>query len=61
MICCEICKAAGDECAVTGTPINWSEFGITVMDDCPEKMESDYKADEIGKEQSNDGVGNIDD
>ena len=42
MICCEVCNKASDECAVTGTPINWSEFGITVMEDCPEREESDY-------------------
>ena len=48
MICCEICNRAGDVCADTGTPIDWSESGITVMPDCPEKMESDY-----GKEQVN--------
>ena len=42
MVCCEICNKAGDECAVTGTPIEWSEFGITVMEDCPEREESDY-------------------
>ena len=37
MVCCEICNRAGDECAETGTPIEWSEFGITVMPDCPER------------------------
>lgn len=42
MICCEICNKASDECAVTGTPIEWSEFGITVMEDCPHKERSDY-------------------
>lgn len=42
MICCEICNRAGDECAETGTPIDWSDFGITVMPDCPERKESDY-------------------
>ena len=42
MICCEVCNKASDECAVTGTPIEWSEFGITVMEDCPERKESDY-------------------
>ena len=37
MICCEICNKAGDECAVTGTPIEWDVFGITIMPDCPER------------------------
>lgn len=49
MICCEICNRAGDECAETGTPIEWSECGITVMSDCPLKQESDY-----GKENGDD-------
>ena len=49
MICCEICNRAGDECADTGTPIEWSESGITIMPDCPERVESDY-----GKEREND-------
>ena len=43
MVCCEICNRAGDECAVTGTPIDWSEFGVTVMPDCPERKDSDYE------------------
>ena len=43
MICCEICNRAGDVCAETGTPIDWSDFGITVMPDCPERKESDYE------------------
>ena len=42
MICCEICNRAGDECAETGTPIEWSESGITVMENCPERERSDY-------------------
>ena len=52
MICCEICNRAGDECADTGTPINWSEFGITVMDDCPMKQESDYGKEKEAYEQT---------
>lgn len=51
MICCEICNRAGDVCADTGTPIDWSESGITLMPDCPEKRESDY-----GKEQDDRGT-----
>lgn len=39
MICCEICNKAGTECEVTGTPIEWSECGITIMEDCPEKIQ----------------------
>lgn len=50
MICCEVCKCAGDDdtCKETGTRINWDVFGITVMKDCPERKESDY-----GKEHKN--------
>lgn len=50
MICCEVCKCAGDDdiCKETGTRIEWDVFGITVMKDCPERKESDY-----GKEHKN--------
>ena len=39
MICCEICNRAGDDdiCKETGNRIEWDVFGITVMDDCPER------------------------
>lgn len=63
MICCEICKAAGEDdiCVETGKRINWDVYGITVMPDCPEKKQSDYETNKIGKEQSNDRVGDSND
>ena len=53
MICCEICNRAGDECAETGTPIEWSEFGVTVMPDCPER-EREGKDEHISDHFAND-------
>ena len=56
MICCEVCNKASDKCAVTGTPINWSEFGITVMEDCPEREESDYEFECLPDSSENNSI-----
>ena len=43
MICCEVCKCAGEDdiCKETGSRIEWDVFGITVMKDCPERPKLD--------------------